>query len=76
MSQITHDVDGRQIVSARTLCKVLRETGDTLTRPQDFPTGAEWRTGKESCPYCAYDTHANQHQARCPLDIDDRQGEA
>jgi hypothetical protein len=66
MSQITHDTAGKQIVSAETLRKVLRETADDLSRPRDFPVGSEWRTGRESCAYCAYDTTASEHEDGCP----------
>ena len=43
--QITHEVvDGKlvQIVSPKTLRKILRQNGDTLARPKDFGPEDEW----------------------------------
>ena len=44
--QITHElVDGKlvQIVSAKTLRKILRQNGDTQQKPKDFGVEDEWR---------------------------------
>lgn len=50
MNQVTHRRDpdtGRmvQIVDGATLRRILRRSGDTLTRPADWGPDDEWYTG-------------------------------
>lgn len=50
MSQITHQPDEtgvmRQIVNAETLRRILDESGDDYSRPNDFGPDDEWDVGE------------------------------
>lgn len=57
MTEITHQIgdDGHyvQIVTPRTLRRILRRQGETLRRPADFGPGDEWDVGSSRAAYRA-----------------------